>query len=53
MNYSRVNMFITSGILVGVWSNFFYQINTISFGYLTPTDSKEILKSIENNNIMM
>ena len=53
MNYSRVNMFITSGILVGVWSNFFYQINYIAYGILTPTDSKEILKSIENNNILM
>ena len=29
MTYSKLRVFLSSGILAGVWANFFYQVNII------------------------
>ncbi len=53
MNYYSVQLFLTSGILIGVWSNLVYQMNVIRFKKLNHLDKEVFVQNMENNDIIL
>ena len=53
MNYYSIQLFLTSGILIRVWSNLLYQMNEISFKKLNNLDDEDIIQNLKNNDIIL
>ena len=55
MNYYKLNMALSSGILIGVWSNFLYQIKDLNFNMtkFNKNELKEYINNFENNEIIL
>ena len=53
MNYYSIQLFLTSGILIGVWSNLVYQMNEIKFNKLNNLDREDIVQNLKNNDIIL
>ena len=49
MVYNKLNIFLSSGILAGVWANFFYQVNSLQPENLLP-DNKTMNTTMEEMN---
>ena len=53
MNYYSIQLFLTSGILIGVWSNLVYQMNDIRVKKLNNLDGEDLVQNLKTNDIIL
>jgi len=53
MNYYKLNLVLTSGVLIGVWSNFFYQIKGITLDNFKQIDTQEFKETLDRYDVVL
>ena len=53
MNYYSIQLFLTSGILIGVWSNLVYQMNDIRVKKFNNLYGEDLVQNLKTNDIIL